>query len=685
MPPTPRASTSPVRFRVLGTLEFFDGQGWVSIGAAKQRALLAALLLSPNQVVPVERLVAELWTNTPPASVNGLLVGYVWRLRRVMRDTAGTVLVTRPPGYLLAVPDGTLDVHGYEALTAAGRAALAAEDVAGAAAMFTEALALWRGVPFADVAPTPAVMAEAARLEESRLAITEAWMGAEVQLGRHDALLPELKQLVSQHPLRERLHAHLMLTLYRAGQQAEALGAYHDLRRLLVNELGIEPSRPLRDLQQQILREDPELLRTADPLPARAAPAAVMSPAVAPRQLPPDAELFVDRDAELAAITERLAGGGVCALYGAAGTGTSTLALRAAHALAGRFPDGQLRLDLRGSSTEGPLRPAEVANALLSAFGGAAFGGSTFGGADPAAGWAAAVAGRRVLVLLDDVADAGQVRWLLSPPPGSAVLLTGRAPLEVAGPQRLVRLRPLPLAAAVDLLRRSLAPGRVDAEKAAAAEVARLCGYLPLALGIAANWLARRPEWTLADWAGRLADPRRRLDLLATEEHSVRGSLQATLRLAERAGDPAVPAALHLLGALDLPVVGTGTVAALLDRTEPAAQLVAARLVDLGLVETVDIDRYRVPDLVRLFAREQQAGAVDAPAAVRRVVDQHVELVRARLAGLGADRGATGAGLAWYRRERGALRSLADRDHTDALHKAVDELAWALSGGPSRP
>jgi DNA-binding SARP family transcriptional activator len=688
---TPMAGTSPIRFRILGSLEFFDGRRWSPIGAAKQRTLLAALLLSANQVVPAERLVSELWTDQPPSSAAGLLAGYVWRLRRLLGDSTGEVLITRPPGYQLAVPPGALDVHEYDDLVAAGRAGLAGNDVAAATDAFGAALGLWRGVPLSDVAPAPAVMAEAARLEESRLAVLESRLGAEIQLGRHDTLLPELKQLVSAYPLRERLHGHLMLTLYRCGQQAEALGAYHDLRRLLVNELGIEPSKPLRELQQQILREDPLLSATVadDRSPAaRSGPAGPAGPAgpVATGPPAPDAEPFVERPAELTATAGLLVRGGVCAVYGAAGTGKTALARQAARAVAAHFPDGRLWLDLRASAPPGesPVRPAEAARALLRADDPAGDVPDDPGRA--VAGWAAAIAGRRVLVVLDDIADADQVRGFLAPPPGCAVLLTGRAPVAAVSARRQVRLGRLPVAASVALLRESLAPGRIDADPAGAADIARLCEYLPLALRVAANRLALRPEWTVGDFAHRLADPRRRLDLLASGEQSVRDRLQASVRQLERvSGGPAARTALCLLGTLDLAVVGVDTVAALLGEPEHAAHPVVERLVDSGLVDALRLDLYRVPDLVRLVAREQQDAAVDPAAGVRRVIEHYLGLVRDRI---GLVRRASGSGSAaavsaWYRRELGTLRSLADRDDGDLLRKAVDELRWALWEGGS--
>jgi DNA-binding SARP family transcriptional activator len=285
-----------LRFRILGTVEFHDGARWTTVGSAKQRALLAALLLNTNQVVGADRLISELWVDRAPASAAGLLAGYVWRLRQAIGDPGGHILVTKAPGYQLTVPPTTLDVHEYDTLVTTGRAKLAAGDLAAATDAFAAALAMWRDMPLADVPVTPTVMAERARLEESQLAVLETRMGAEIELGRHEALLPELKQLVSQHPLRERLHSHLMVALYRCGQQADALGAYRDLRRLLINELGIEPSKPLRELQQRILREDPGILGPT-PQPS-AAPALPLQVGRALADMFPDGQFYVRGSAE---------------------------------------------------------------------------------------------------------------------------------------------------------------------------------------------------------------------------------------------------------------------------------------------------------------------------------------------------------------------------------------------------
>jgi DNA-binding SARP family transcriptional activator len=663
--------SAPVGFRFLGPLEFLDGQQWSSIGAAKQRALLAVLLINANRVVSADQLVAELWGEQPPPSAAGLLAGYVWRLRRRLGDHDGRTLATRVPGYRLVVPPGALDVHDYEAKVAAGRRSIAAGDLAGGVASLSSALQLWRGEPLADVALVPSVLTESARLAEARLAVVEARIGAEIGLGRHEALLPELKLMVSQFPLRERLHAHLMVALYRTGQQAEALGAYRDLRRLLIDELGVEPSKPLRELQGRILREDPVLLETV----ADSAPATAVLRLAVPHTLPPDVPLFLDRTEELALITSRLtAGEQRCAVHGMAGVGKTTLAVHAAHRLATRFPDGQVYLDLGACAPGGPLRPVEAIGRLLTTLGVPA--ADLPADEEPAAALLrTTLAGRRVVFVLDDVLDTGQIRHLLPATPGCAAILASRPATTAVDGSGMLRLGRLPTAAAVNLIRRYAGADRVDAEFDAVAKVARLCEYLPLALRIAAVRLAQRPEWTVGEFAARLADPRRRLDALTCDDLSLRDSLRASARLLRRAGVPAASRALRLLGVLDLPVVHSAALAVLLEVPIEVAELSAERLVDAGLIEPLSMDRYRVPDLVRLFARGEYGPADEDRAATGRIVGYYERTVRGHLDRVDSERA---AGLAWYRQECAALRVLETRSPRAVLPSLVGELRTAL-------
>jgi DNA-binding SARP family transcriptional activator len=245
-----------MEFRVLGPLELWDEGGEVSLGGPKQRGLLAVLLLHANEVVPVDRLIDELWGEDSPEDAAAALRVNVSRLRKALPQD---VLTTRSPGYLLRVEPGALDLQRFERLVEEGRGLLARGLAAAASARFRDALSLWRGPALADFAYESFAEAAIARLEEIRLAAVELRIDADLVLGRHDELVGELEELVAEHPLRERLRMLLMTALYRSGRQAEALDAYHDARRALVDEVGIEPSPALHELERAILRQDPWL------------------------------------------------------------------------------------------------------------------------------------------------------------------------------------------------------------------------------------------------------------------------------------------------------------------------------------------------------------------------------------------------------------------------------------------
>jgi DNA-binding SARP family transcriptional activator len=253
-----------MEFHILGPLEVVHDGRLVTLGGGRERALLALLLLSANTVVSSDRLAEDLWAGRPPEGAHQALQVYVSRLRKALRAGGGDgILVTRPPGYLARVGTDELDAARFEALLAEGRAEAAAGDHGRAATTLREALGLWRGPALADLADAPFARTEAARLEESRLAATEERIEADLACDRHGELIPELDALTRAHPLRERLWAQRMVALYRAGRQAEALRVYQELRGLLGQELGLEPSTALRRLEGAILRHDPELDRPA--------------------------------------------------------------------------------------------------------------------------------------------------------------------------------------------------------------------------------------------------------------------------------------------------------------------------------------------------------------------------------------------------------------------------------------
>jgi DNA-binding SARP family transcriptional activator len=602
--------------RLLGPVEVHADTGQLPIRGPIQRALVAMLALHANRVVTSQELMRSVWGPASTAARRSLQ-WQVWQLRRLL-GTHADRLVYRAPGYLLRVEPGELDLARFQDLADQGRELLAAADAEEAGRLLGAALALWRGRALEDV-QVAALAEQGARLEQRRLAVAEDRVQADLDAGRGDGLVAELEGLVAAEPLRERLTGLLMVALYRSGRQADALAAFRALRRRLVEQQGVEPGRPVQELQRRILAADPDL----DPPAAATAGARITAPAQVPvpRQLPPDVAGFTGREPELVQLDRALAAAGqdgpvvIGAIQGTAGIGKSALAVHAAHRLAGRFPDGKLDVDLHGA-TAGlePLAPLEVLGRFLRALGVAA-------AAVPAdleeasAAFRSRVAGRRLLVVLDNAVDAAQVRPLLPAAAGCGVLVTSRQLLASLDGATHLHLDTLPAGDATALLGRLAGEQRVAAEPQAAAEVARCCGYLPLALRIVGARLAARPGWPLAALAERLADAQRRLDELEVAEAGVRASydvsyqqLQASSEVLDRAA-----AAFGLLGVLDGPELGVPVAARLLESPEEATERVLERLVDAQLLETPSPGRYRLHDLLRLYAREQAARLRTAP------------------------------------------------------------------------
>lgn len=487
---------------MLGSLEVATGDGWTSIGSAKRRSLLAALLIRAGEVVRVEQLLGELWGDAPPSTAITQVHGHVMNLRRVLADHDGTTLVTEGHGYRLAIEAADVDAGVFESLAEPGLAALAKGDADTAAALLRAALELWRGEALSDVAPTQLVRTATARLTERWLAVWEARMDAELARGQHASLVAELQQNVEMHPLRERPWRQLMLALHRAGRQAEALQTFQRVRRTWLAEIGVEPGPALRQLHQELLTR-----------PAIR---------VAPRQLPVSPG-FVGRAAELARI-----GRGTTAIVGGAGVGKTALAVHWATSAADRFPDGQLYVDLRGFSPD-PVVPAEVALASFLQ----ALGEPVPAEADErAARYRTTLAERRMLVVLDNARDPDHVRPLLPGPSPSEVLITSRDDLRglvATHAVRRLRLEPLPAADAAELLATVLGPGDF-------AELAELCDRLPLALRVAAANLSARPQQTVADLVAVLRQGDRLAELSVPGDPRV--GVRAALDLSYRSLPP---------------------------------------------------------------------------------------------------------------------------------------------------
>ncbi|GAA2711334.1 MULTISPECIES: BTAD domain-containing putative transcriptional regulator [Streptomyces] len=591
-------------FQILGQVAATAGGRAVALDGAKQRTVLAALLLAHGKVMPDERLTTLVWGWEPPATSTNQLYTYVSRLRT--RLGADVALERVGAGYRLDIGDAPLDWDAFRRLAEAGRADLAAGRYEDAERHLAGALALWRGPALTGVTEHLAE-AEGPRLEEARIAALEHHAEAALALGRHDELVPGLTRLVHRHPVRERLRCHLMTALFRSGRQADALAVYEQGRAVLAEELGIDPGPELRALHQAVLTgtvpPKQGAVRAGGPdgaQPCRPAGTAAHQPAggTVPATLPAPPADFTGRENETAEVVAALRAGHTVVVTGAPGTGKSALALWTAAHLAGDFPDGLLHADLRTAHGT-PREPAEVLGLFLGALG---VGPDRLPATADERGqlYRTLLAGRRVLVVLDNAADDAQVRPLLPGAGPGRTLVTGvRASLAALEGAHLVRLGPLEPAAAVGLLAAVAGPARLAQDPEAAARIAEYCDRLPLALRIAGARLAARPHWPAARLAARLAPEDRRLGELRLGSLDVRTALRTELdRLPAPAGR-----AFAVLAAAGLERLDAADAAALLDTGPDEAEELLEELADAGLLEGWPL--YGCAPLVRLLGRER--------------------------------------------------------------------------------
>jgi DNA-binding SARP family transcriptional activator/tetratricopeptide (TPR) repeat protein len=592
--------------RLLGTVELWHDGRPVPVSAPMQRAVLAALALRAGGVVSVDTLIEQLWGARPPRTASVTVRNYVQRLRRLLPEP---VLRTQAPGYRLAVRAEAIDVHRFEQLVQTG-GHLVADDPAAAVVQLRRALRLWRGPPMCDIGDVPLREAEDARLSDRYATATEDLARALLALEDHAEAGAVLSRLVAAHPLREQAYALLMVALYRSSRQAEALSAYRTIRGRLAREVGVDPGPELQRLQRKILTGDPGLATMTAASPDLD-PRRGRRTSPRPAQLPAAVPTFTGRAAHLR-LLDRVAAGElgsatIVAITGMAGVGKTALAVHWAHRARGQFPDGTLFADLRGfDPAAAPLAPNEVLDGFLRVLGvpPESIPSSL---EERSALFRTQLDRLRMLVVLDNAATSEQVRWLLPASGGCLVVITSRSNLSGLATRHGAERVPvdvLPPEDALALLRLVLGPERVAAESNEAAELTRLCGGLPLALRLAAERASNHPHLTLADLRRQLNDEYERLDLLAADDDATT-AVRAAFSWSYRALPPPAARLFRLLGLHPGPEMCRSVIDALGCVSVSQSRRLLDTLTGLHLVQEVATDRYRLHDLLRVYAVER--------------------------------------------------------------------------------
>jgi len=621
-----------LRFEVLGPVRAWRNGAEISLGSPGQRGLLAFLLLRAGRAVSRSEIIQALWDQEPPGGAAGIIHHYVAGLRKVLEPgrrvrSKPNLLIHVGGAYLIRIERLQLDLFVVQDQLRQARDLRGAERPAESLQVLDAALATWKGAPLTGIR-SPFVAQESARLTELQMMVTEERLETMLGLGHDGDTVAELSALVHEYPLRERLRALLMQALYRSGRQAEALQLFHQTRRTLIEELGVEPSRDLQRLNERILARDSSLLlpaetvsstsmsdgiRLAGPPAEPIAATAISGRPVIPAQLPHDLPNFAGREWHLGAmnaLVERSADPArsksqLIVIDGPAGVGKTALAIHFAHLTANRFPDGQIYVDLQGfHPTKPPLSADDALDYALRSL-----------GVDPSllpadlntksALYRSITAGKRLLVVLDDAASAEQTRHLL---PGLAdflTVITSRRQLRdlIArdGAER-VYLPPFSSDEATALLS-SLTGSLADADPIALAEIARLCGYLPLALRIAAERIITRPRAKMTDLIWEFARGYPRLDMFDLDDTAARG-VRAAFRRSYQWLPPSAAEMFRTLGHQAEREFSLSAAASLGQVTMPTARRVLDALTQVHLVDEVAYEQYRIPALVHHYATE---------------------------------------------------------------------------------
>ncbi|EMD28635.1 AfsR/SARP family transcriptional regulator [Amycolatopsis azurea] len=672
-----------LRIRVLGPFEVETAAGPVDVGG-RQRALLASLAFSANQVVPLWKLIGHVWDEESPLDVRNGLQTLVSRLRRSL---GADVIETTEGGYLLRAAATELDLLALREQVESAAVAAREGDAGREYASLASAVRLWRGDPLEDVA-SPGLRAEVGpQVAELLFTARERMLDVDLERGHGQEVIAELRDLTARYPLRESLWARLMLALHRAGRRAEALDAYRQVTDLVRERLGLDVGRAVADLHQAILLDD-EALAGGRPAPERV-----------PRQLPGDVRGFVGRGDEMAGLDRLVSGADgqpvvISAVDGAAGIGKTSLAVHWAHQVVPRFPDGQLYLNLRGYGPSVPVDPADALDVLLRSL-----------GVPPervpadveerAALWRTESAARGMLVVLDNARDSAQVRPLL--PGGGSVVVTSRRKLRGLSAREGARHLTLGLlspAEGLELFTDQVGRDRVAAEPDAAAAIVELCARLPLALRLAADHAARHPEWPLSSLRDELAE-QRGLEVLSVDDDRD-SDLRSLFDWSYDALDVQAAAVFDALGLFPGDTIGRHAVAALAAIPPSVAGAALARLAEVSMLQQRLPDRFELHDLLRQYARDKVAALPGAPAAVERLAAHYVhtaERARDHLTGIPHRMPIAVAGpdvpvvdftdhhsaVAWFDREIDTIAKLvvgADEHGLHAQAAVLFQLSW---------
>ncbi|MFE7184159.1 AfsR/SARP family transcriptional regulator [Streptomyces erythrochromogenes] len=631
---------------MLGPLEILDGPRNVVPTAPKPRQVIALLLMRRNTLVQTSELIDELWESDPPASAMTTLQTYIYKLRKILTArNSEEILFTRPGGYTLAIPDRSVDLHRFETEAGEGKSLLKNGDPAGAAEALRRSLALWRGSALVDVVPGGLLSSYVTRLEEFRERTLDLRIEADLQLGRHQELISELKSLVLSRPLHENVHASLMIALHRSGRRHEALEVYQVLRRSMIDNLGLEPGKELRALHQALLSEatggvlyerhqqpvlaEPDRGPAGRPGPEEPPAAAAPRHAVAPRpavprqtaapgvpapaQLPPDIADFTGRESIVDQAPALLAGVGehdrpptapaVAVISGMPGVGKSALAVHMSHTVRPFFAGGQLYADLRGSTGRG-TDPSEVLHGFLRALG-VAESEIPADLEERSKLFRSTTVGRRLLILLDDVSSLADVRSLLPGDPECSVVITSRRRLHGLGGAWNVNLDVMDTAEGRELLARIIGSARVRRERNAANQLMETVGGHPLAVRCIGGRLSGSPGLTLSGLATQLNCSEKLLDELRLGELDVRSRYDFSYEGLGRVEQ----SVFRLLSILPPRRFTADSVVELLGSDSRSVEHLLQRFVDSHLINIVRWEdggaHYEFPELTRVYARER--------------------------------------------------------------------------------